>query len=131
LQSIKGRSHAYVYVFDVHDPEQPFGAWHAAEYPFVFGNFPKAPSVSNEAASALIRQYWINFAAHGDPNGPGLPVWKAFDEESQMAMVFSDSSHSQPLPNLTGLKALDELMRCGSEGSKPEGLDQTKKPLRP
>jgi hypothetical protein len=46
-------------------------------------------------------------------------------------MVFSDSSHSQPLPNLTGLKALDELMRCGSEGSKPEGLDQTKKPLRP
>jgi para-nitrobenzyl esterase len=131
LQSIKGRSHAYVYIFDIHDPEQPFGAWHAAEYPFVFGNFPKAPSAGNEAASSLIRQYWINFAAHGDPNGRGLPAWKSFDEESQMTMVFSDSSHSQPLPNLPGLKALDELLRCGSEGSKPDGLDQTKKPLRP
>jgi len=112
LQSIKGRHHAYVYIFDVHGPEHPFGAWHAAEYPFVFGNFPKPPSARDEAASVLIRQYWINFAAHGDPNGPGLPVWKAFDEESQMAMVFSDSSHSQPLPNITGLKALDQLLRC-------------------
>jgi para-nitrobenzyl esterase len=59
-----------------------------------------------------MRQYWINFAAHGDPNGPGLPIWKAFDEESQMAMVLSASSRSQPLPNITGLEALDELLRC-------------------
>jgi len=112
LQSTKGRNHAYVFIFDVHGPEQPFGAWHAAEYPFVFGNFPKPPTPKDEAISALMRQYWINFAAHGDPNGPGLPVWKAFDEESQMAMIFSDSSHSEALPNITGLKALDELLRC-------------------
>lgn len=112
LQSMKGRNHAYVFIFDVHGPEQPFGAWHAAEYPFVFGNFPKPPTPRDEAASALIRQYWINFAAHGDPNGPGLPVWRALDEESQMAMVFGDSSHSQPLPDIAGLKALDELLHC-------------------
>jgi para-nitrobenzyl esterase len=118
LQSIKGHNPAYVYIFDVHDPEHPFGAWHAAEYPFVFGNFPMPPTPRDEAVSALIRQYWINFAAHGDPNGPGLPVWRAFDEESQMAMVFSDSSHSQPLPNIAGLKALDALLRCGRRTTK-------------
>jgi para-nitrobenzyl esterase len=118
LQSVKGHSLAYVYIFDVHGPEHPFGAWHAAEYPFVFGNFPKSPTPRDEAVSALIRKYWINFAAHGDPNGPGLPIWKAFDEESPMAMVFGDSSHSQPLPNITGLKALDELLRC----AKPQDL---------
>jgi para-nitrobenzyl esterase len=112
LQSAKGRHRAYVYIFDVHGPEHPFGAWHAAEYPFVFGNFPKPPTPRGEAVSALMRQYWVNFSAHGDPNGPGLPIWKAFDEESQMAMVFSDSSHSQPLPNVMGLKALDELLHC-------------------
>ena len=27
-------------------------------------------------------------------------------------MVFSDSSHSQRLPNLAGLKALDGILRC-------------------
>jgi para-nitrobenzyl esterase len=119
LQSIKGHSLAYVYLFDVHGPEHPFGAWHAAEYPFVFGNFPKPPTPRDEAVSALMRQYWINFATHGDPNGPGLPIWKAFDDESQMAMIFGDSSHSQPLPNITGLKALDVLLRCDNSRGAP------------
>lgn len=112
LQSNRGQHRAYVFLFDVHGPDQPFGAWHAAEYPYVFGNFPKAPTPKDAAISALIRKYWINFAAHGDPNGPGLPIWKAFDEESQFAMIFSNSSHSQRLPNIDGLKALDELLRC-------------------
>jgi para-nitrobenzyl esterase len=120
LQSAKGRHRAYVYIFDVHNPEHPFGAWHAAEYPFVFGNFPKPPTPREEAVSALIRQYWINFAAHGDPNGPGLPVWNAFDEDSQSAMVFDNSSSSRRLPNVDGLKALDELLRCGISRGKIE-----------
>jgi para-nitrobenzyl esterase len=115
-QSIQGHNHAYVYIFDVHGPEHPFGAWHATEYPFVFGNFPIAPTRKEEAISTLMRKYWTNFAAHGDPNGPGLPIWKAFDRDSQMAMLFSDSSHSQPLPNIAGFKALDALLRC----AKPE-----------
>jgi para-nitrobenzyl esterase len=119
LQSIKGHNHAFLYIFDVHDPDHPLGAWHAAEYPFVFGNFPKPPTPRDEAVSELIRKYWINFAAHGDPNGPGLPVWKAFDQESQMAMVFGDSSQSQPLPNITGLKVLDELLRCNTSQGAP------------
>jgi para-nitrobenzyl esterase len=112
LQSAKGHQRAYVYIFDVHGPEQPFGAWHATEYPFVFGNFPKPPSAGDEATSALIRKYWINFAAHGDPNGPGLPVWNAFDEDSQMAMIFGETSRSQRIPDIDGLRALDDLFRC-------------------
>jgi para-nitrobenzyl esterase len=111
-QSIQGHHHAYVYIFDVHGPEHPFGAWHATEYPFVFGNFPKTPTPKEEAISTLMRKYWTNFAARGDPNGPGLPVWKAFDQDSQMAMLFNDSSRSQPLPDLAGFKALDALLRC-------------------
>jgi para-nitrobenzyl esterase len=112
LQSNKGHNPAFVYIFDVHDPEHPFGAPHATEYPFVFGNFPKPPTPRDEAVSKLMRQYWINFAAHGNPNGPGLPVWNAFDEVSQSAMVLGYSSHSQRLPNIEGLEALDDLLRC-------------------
>jgi para-nitrobenzyl esterase len=59
-----------------------------------------------------VRKYWTNFATRGDPNGPGLPIWNAFDQDSQMAMLFSDSSRSQPLPNIAGFKALDALLRC-------------------
>jgi para-nitrobenzyl esterase len=113
LQSTRGHSPAYVYIFDLHDREHPFGAPHASEYPYVFGNFPRPPSIGDESASELIRKYWINFAARGDPNGPGLPPWKAFDENSQSAMVFGDFSNSQRLPNIEGLRALDELLSCG------------------
>jgi para-nitrobenzyl esterase len=114
LQSTKGHQRAYVYIFDVHDSEHPFGAPHASEYPFVFGNFPKPPNAGDEAASALIRQYWINFAAHGDPNGPGMPAWEPFDADSQTVMVLGNPSHSQQFPNIEGIKALDALLRCAT-----------------
>jgi hypothetical protein len=51
------------------------------------------------------------------PTSSGLPVWKEFDEESQMAMVFSDSSHSQPLRSITGLKARS-MRFCGAPSRK-------------
>jgi para-nitrobenzyl esterase len=80
----------------------------------VFGNFPTPPTARDEATSALIRKYWINFATRGDPNGPGLPVWKPFDERSQAAMVFDDLPGSRRLPNLTGLEALDAILKCAN-----------------
>jgi len=114
LETTHGHNPAYVYVFDVHDRGHSMGAPHASDYPYVFGNFPKTPAARDEATSALIRRYWVNFATHGDPNGPGLPVWKRFEERSQAAMVFDDQPHSRRLPNLAGLQALDAILRCSN-----------------
>jgi para-nitrobenzyl esterase len=113
LQSAKGLNRAYVYYFDVHDDEHPFGAPHAAEYPYLFGNFPKPHTAHDEALSTLIRKYLVNFATSGDPNGPGLPAWKPFDAESSSAMVFAASASSQRMPDADGIKALDASLRCG------------------
>lgn len=112
LETTQGHNPAYVYVFDIHDREHPFGAPHASEYPYVFGNFPKTPTVHDAAASELMRKYWVNFATRGDPNGPGLPVWERFGEQSQAAMVFDERPVSRRLPDLEGLQALDGILRC-------------------
>jgi len=111
-----------MYYFDIHDGEHPFGAWHAAEYPYVFGNFPQTPTPSDVAHSDMIRKYWINFATRGDPNGPGLPVWKPFDEHSQSAMVFDDSSGSRRLPDSAGIEAWNAQIQCAGPMSSGKFL---------
>ncbi len=64
------------------------GAAHTAEIPYVFDNlaaprtFPGNSSVKlmvgdpvQEAMADQMSDYWINFAATGNPNGDGLPEW--------------------------------------------------------
>ena len=118
LQAQKGTSKAYVYYFDRRTPQSPNGANHASEIPFVFGNLSGsgggvvglgAPARPEDVAlSELMNSYWVNFAKTGDPNGSGLPMWPAFTNASQNAMIFDTRPSARPLPNMTQLKAMDQ-----------------------
>ena len=57
--------------------------------------------------SDRMMSYWTNFAATGDPNGPGLPQWPAFDSENSATMTFGNPLKAGPTPNLEKLTALD------------------------
>ncbi|AMV47798.1 carboxylesterase/lipase family protein [Paraburkholderia caribensis] len=54
-----------------------FGDFHASDVQFWLGDFQAGttPSASNASLSTTMRAYLANFAAHGDPNGAGLPAW--------------------------------------------------------
>jgi para-nitrobenzyl esterase len=112
LQTQRGQGAAYVYFFDVHGPDRPYGAPHATEYPHVFGNFPQTPSATDTEASRLMRGYLINFAASGNPNGPGLPPWEKYDPTTQRVMVFDKQSSSRDWPNLAAIEAYTPFLRC-------------------
>jgi para-nitrobenzyl esterase len=110
LQSQKGKGKAYVYYFDHKTPRTPHGAQHASEIGYVFHNLGgrgPAPEPANLAISDLMSTYWTNFAKNGNPNGPGLPEWPAFTESSQRVMYFDGHSDSEPVPNITEVKAVD------------------------
>ena len=87
----------WLYYF-THDPiydegRANLGAAHTGEIPYVFGNlcaprtYPGGSSVTQmcgnpreEAFADQVSQYWVNFAATGNPNGNGLPRWPAIGE---------------------------------------------------
>jgi para-nitrobenzyl esterase len=86
----------YSYQFEQSLPGHPEeGAQHSFELPYVFGNLLTegvlggAYSASDRALSDVMVGYWTNFAKGGDPNGPGLPAWPAFDSASRAYMRFA------------------------------------------
>ena len=93
---------AYQYEFARVSPgREAYGAIHAAELPYVFGNLDRPlvipglpPQVANSVdaqVSAAMQQYWTNFAKTGDPNGGQLPVWPKFDTSSRAYIQFLDT----------------------------------------
>jgi para-nitrobenzyl esterase len=60
----------------------------------VIGNFHLAsftPAPEDERLTETMSGYWVNFATTGDPNGPGLPEWLAYDVENEAFMEFGDT----------------------------------------
>ena len=65
------------------------GAYHGSEINYVFNNLyaTNRPWTDEDRKIAdIMSSYWANFAATGDPNGKGLPVWSAFDSKSPTVM---------------------------------------------
>jgi para-nitrobenzyl esterase len=112
LQTSKGRGKVWVYYFDVRTEHTPEGAAHQAEIPYVFGTLGPSAGPTDVRLSALIRQYWSNFAAEGDPNGPGLPQWPPFRRERPMIMGFGQSPGGQPWQRLDRMRLIDSYLGC-------------------
>lgn len=71
------RAPAWSYHFDYLPPGQRGvapGAAHCADMAYLFGPLPDSSAASRELAERW-QDYWYNFIARGDPNGPGLPNW--------------------------------------------------------
>ena len=86
---------AFVYYFQRVNPGAGArGATHGAEIPYMFGNPGNAWTDVDTKLSDQMTSYWVNFAATGDPNGKGLPVWEAYDAKKNdgKAMVFGDTA---------------------------------------
>ncbi|MCH8332362.1 carboxylesterase family protein [Candidatus Sumerlaeota bacterium] len=93
-----GGSDAYLYFFS-HVPPRPdsdlYGAYHAAEIAYAFNNLHTSSFTAKEGDLELadtMSDYWVNFAATGDPNAKGLPQWPAYDKQSEPFMEFGDGA---------------------------------------
>ena len=70
---------AYVYFFDLDAPGDDNLAFHSSDLRYMFGTLSgswRPYGARDYEASGQMLDYLANFARNGDPNGPGLPVWK-------------------------------------------------------
>ncbi len=84
-----GKSPVYRYLFDHVIPTETGdapaddpGAQHASDIEYVFSTLDTrklAWRASDRKVADLFTSYWTNFAKTGNPNGPGLPQWPAYD----------------------------------------------------
>jgi para-nitrobenzyl esterase len=123
LHAQKSTEKVFFYYFSRVPPFAPYArigaAGHGAELIYVFG-YP--PAIANYAAEApwrayhdvwlgeAIRTYWTNFAKTGDPNGPGLPVWPAFDPEGMRVIELGDVVAARDIPDKPEHELMDAYM---------------------
>jgi para-nitrobenzyl esterase len=67
-------------------------AFHAAEIAYAFDNLDptRGYNDTDNKLSDVMHRYWINFATTGNPNGEGLPVWPAYNAESDNYLELGD-----------------------------------------
>jgi para-nitrobenzyl esterase len=120
-ESKTGHHPVYMYYFS-HRPPGPqsarLRAFHAAELPYVFGNFfwPFPWEDADRTLSETISTYWVNFARSGDPNGAGLPKWPAFDPANDQALELGDPIRVRSEINKAGLDFFDRYYQSLTSG---------------
>ena len=135
LKSANGKSSTYLYRFsrvppfppDAHFREGPlaqFGAYHSVELIYVFDHLYLKNWTWTDVDRRIADQmssYWVNFAATGNPNGPGLPLWPGYDAQDQQLMNFAETTRAVPIPRQDALDFLDAHPLAGARSGVAGG----------
>jgi para-nitrobenzyl esterase len=90
------------------------GAAHSAEIQYAMGNLDLDPRYTWEAddrkVSEIMQGYFANFIKTGNPNGPGLPNWPAYDAQTKyMRMRIDVVSVAEAEPDRARYGVLDAI----------------------
>ncbi len=114
LQSEKGKANVYLYYFDQHpeypegDPRYGYESPHGQDVNYVFGSLRGDVSESDARLSAMMMDYWTNFARTGDPNGEGLAEWTRFTPDNHASMLLNgDTPGMIAVPDESAMEVLD------------------------
>jgi para-nitrobenzyl esterase len=91
------------------------GAFHSGEIPYVFDTLDAMPWLTDDADRDIARAastYWVNFIKHGNPNGPGLPLWPSHRSADAPVLHFDAASSTRTADDGV-YELLSKLMQYG------------------
>jgi para-nitrobenzyl esterase len=96
-------------------PPAPRGAAHSAEIQYAMGNLDLDSRYTWEPddrkVSETMQGYFVNFSKTGNPNGPGLPTWPAYDAGTNyMRMRIDVVSQAEPETDRARYEVLDAIL---------------------
>jgi para-nitrobenzyl esterase len=102
----RAKAHAptWVYQVDFASPTDPWrGAPHTMDIPLAFGTIDAPGSFTGtgaaaRAASDVVMRSFMTFAARGDPNHAGLPIWPMYRLPQRSTMIFDVPPHTENDP---------------------------------
>jgi para-nitrobenzyl esterase len=106
----------FAYVGEGRRASEP-GASHSDDVAFAFGDLRMRgrwpgelpPTAADWRMAKTMMGYWVNFAKHGDPNGPGLPAWPRYERATDLLLRLAPAiAPRQPERRDTALSFLAE-----------------------
>jgi para-nitrobenzyl esterase len=113
LETKKGKNKVFLYEFSRVPPQnEQYGAFHSAEISYALHTlhmWNRPWTADDRRLENIMSSYWVNFATSGDPNGAGLPVWKAFDIHSASLIQLNEKEIGmKPVPSLAAFDFIDK-----------------------
>jgi para-nitrobenzyl esterase len=99
--------HTWVYQMNWHRDAAGARAVHTIDIPFMFDNLSAAPGQIGSSPEDLadaqpladtMSGMLIHYAATGNPNHPGLPLWPAYDLNARNTIIWDSSPHIERDP---------------------------------
>jgi para-nitrobenzyl esterase len=97
------KKQSYIYQYSHVPPDKPgfpnYGAFHTSEVPYALHTlhlWKREWKPLDLKLEGDMSAYWINFARTGNPNGPGLPVWKPYEKANGNILEIGDRIELRP-----------------------------------